>query len=90
MLAALKQRPEVQITSTAYDGNLTQLLASASGFISREGATLDTTGSAEDAQLVIWYAAWMYAQSAGKADDTMPRGLRWALNNRIFSEAIQS
>lgn len=88
MLAALKQRPEVQITSAAYDDNLTQLLNSAAAFISREGATLDTTRSSEDAQLVIWYAAWMYAQSAGKADDTMPRGLRWALNNRIFSEAI--
>ena len=47
----------------------------------REGVTL--TNSAEDAQLIIMYAAYLYRKRA--TNEGMPRMLRWALNNRIFS-----
>lgn len=67
-------------------------------FIEREGITLGTTAegsetteyTAEDAQLIVMYAAWLY-RKRGSANvyqptDAMPRMLRFALNNRLFSE----
>ena len=50
--------------------------------ISREGVTLQEPYSAEDAQLIIMYASYLYRKRA--TDEPMPRMLRWALNNRIF------
>ena len=49
--------------------------------IAREGVAL--TDSIEDAQLVILYAAYLFRKRA--TNEGMPRMLRWALNNRIFS-----
>lgn len=72
------------ITSTAYDTRLTDLIASAKAMITREGITLNTAGSFEDAQIVIMYAAWLWGKR--DSDGAMPRMLRWALNNRVFSE----
>lgn len=65
----------------AYDPQLNQLIEAAKGFISREGVTL--TESAEDVQLLLMYAAYLYRKRA--TNEPMPRMLRWALNNRIFS-----
>lgn len=56
--------------------------------ISREGVTLQEPYSAEDAQLVIMYAAYLFRKRA--TDEPMPRMLRWALNNRIFSEKARA
>lgn len=56
--------------------------------ISREGVTLQETYSAEDAQLVIMYASYLFRKRA--TDEPMPRMLRWALNNRIFSEKARA
>ena len=39
--------------------------------------------SLEDAQLILMYAAYLFRKRA--TDEGMPRMLRWALNNRIFS-----
>jgi ketopantoate reductase len=61
---------------------LNQAIASAKAFIAREG--IDLTDSVEDGQLVEMYAAYLIRK---RADDTgMPRMLRWALNNRLFSQ----
>lgn len=72
-------------------------------FITREGITLGTVMeseiegeepttvyTAEDAQLIVMYAAWLY-RKRGSANvyqptDAMPRMLRFALNNRLISE----
>lgn len=72
---------DLGIIGTAYDPQLEQLLSAAQSFITREGVIL--TDSVEDAQLIIMYAAYLYRKRA--TDEGMPRMLRWALNNRIFS-----
>ena len=62
---------------------LNRLIAQAKMLITREGVTL--TDSAEDGLLVEMYAAYLYEKR--KSDNaTMPRMLRWALNNRVISE----
>ena len=74
---------DLQLMTSAFDGYLDQLLTAAEEMIAREGVTL--TGSAEDDQLRIMYAAYLYRK---RAEDTpqMPRMLRWALNNRLFGQ----
>lgn len=63
---------------------LEQCINAAVSFISREGVNL--TSSIEDMQLVEMYAAYLVRKRA--TVEAMPRMLRWALNNRIFSEAM--
>ena len=53
--------------------------------IRREGAALDFRNP-EDAQLVVMYAAWMWRKR--DSGEGMPRMIRYALNNRIFSEKM--
>lgn len=86
MLAMLKIRLMISPSNTAYDDYLSGLLDSAKQFIIREGvATLSPETNAEDAQLVIGYAAFLHRQKE-ETSAGLPRWLRWALNNRIFSE----
>lgn len=61
---------------------LTQAINAAVAFITREGIAL--TSSAEDVQLVEMYAAYLVRKRA--TTEAMPRMLRWALNNRLFSQ----
>lgn len=74
----------LQITTGKLDGYLGFLLDSAAAMIRREGVHL--VESFEDVQLTLMYAAYLYRK---RNDDPgpMPRSLRFALNNRIFSEA---
>lgn len=86
MLVMLKIRLMISPSNTAYDDYLTGLLDSAKQFIIREGvATLSPETNAEDAQLIIGYAAFLHRQKE-ETSVGLPRWLRWALNNRIFSE----
>lgn len=80
MLVALKV--DLGITTTAYDGRLTQILNSATEYIEAEGITLENT--IEDGNLVVMYASWLWQKR--KENIGMPRMLRWALNNRLFTE----
>lgn len=73
---------DLGITGTAYDERLQQILASAAEMITREGIKL--TDSAEDKQLQVAYAAWVWRRRDSGAG--MPRMLRYLLNNRLFSE----
>lgn len=61
---------------------LQQAIGAARAFISREGINL--TESIEDGQLVEMYAAYLVRKRA--TEEAMPRMLRWALNNRLFSQ----
>ena len=61
---------------------LNQAISAAQAFITREGVTL--TDSVEDGQLVEMYAAYLVRKRA--TTEPMPRMLRWALNNRLFSQ----
>ena len=92
MLDALKV--DLGISTTAYDTRLAQYIETARAAIEKEGITLVNTGteetpalSVEDAGLVVMYAGWIWRHR--DAGTEMPRDLRWALNNRIFSEHMQ-
>lgn len=74
---------DLQISVTALDKYLIFLISSAKEFISKEGITL--TASQDDALLVEMYAAYLYRKRKEQQNE-MPRMLRWALNNRLFSE----
>lgn len=62
---------------------LKHMIEAALQLIAREGVTLQEPFSAEDGQLVVMYAAYLFRKRA--TAEPMPRMLRWALNNRIFS-----
>lgn len=64
---------------------LNQCISAAQSFITREGVTLGDT--VEDGQLVEMYAAYLVRKR--DTGEGMPRMLRWALNNRLFSEKAQ-
>lgn len=61
---------------------LSQVIDAAVAFIAREGITLEDT--VEDLQLVEMYAAYLVRKR--NTTEAMPRMLRWALNNRLFSQ----
>ena len=75
---------DLQITTTAYDELLSQMISSAEGMIAREGIVLDSK-KAEDTQLVVMYAAYLYRRRRDE-NPAMPRMLRFARNNRLFSQ----
>lgn len=85
ILAMLKV--DLGITAEVYDERLTQYIQSAKTQIEREGITLDTE-QIDDCMLIIMYSAWMWRKRAD--GDGMPRMLRYALNNRLFSEKMKS
>lgn len=68
------------------DTRLAQLLQVAEKEIIREGAeTLDKT-QIDDAQLIVMYAAYLWRKR--DSQDGMPRMVRYAINNRVFSEKM--
>lgn len=76
---------DLGIKATAYDTRLQQYVEFSKKAINREGATL--SADVEDMQLVAMYAGWLWRKR--DTGDGMPRNLRWALNNRIFSEKMK-
>lgn len=82
-------KTDKRISVSAYDTRLQDVIATAKQAIMAEGAqTLDASASAEDAQLVIMYADWLWDMTSDPAL-AMPRGLRQKLNNRIFAEKMR-
>lgn len=86
LLAMLKVDLGIMAT-TAYDERLGQYLENAAASIAEEGATLDLD-ILKDKQLVVMYAAWTWRKR--DSGEGMPRMLRYALNNRIFSEKVKT
>ena len=74
---------DLQISVSALDEYLLFLITSAKKFILKEGIAL--TNSQDYALLVEMYAAYLY-RTRKEQQNEMPRMLRWALNNRLFSE----
>ena len=70
-------------TTGTWDKYLYTLLNAARAGIKREGITIEDTP--DDDNLIIMYAAYLFRK---RAEDTatMPRMLRYALNNRLFAE----
>lgn len=86
LLTLTKCNLQIPETNTLFDGYISTLITAAEQMITREGITLGDT--VEDSNLVVMYAAYLYRK---RADDTpvMPRMLRYALNNRLFSQKMQ-
>ena len=69
----------------AKDAELSFYLSSAREFIKREG--IDLTDSYGDSSLLVMYASWLYSRRRAETSyATMPRMLRWNLNNRLFEQ----
>ena len=62
------------------------LIDSAIQLIAREGVTLTEPYTAEDANIIVMYASYLFRKRA--TNEGMPRMLRWALNNRIFGGKV--
>lgn len=75
----------LSMITTVYDDYLAHLLLTSRELISREGISLQDTP--EDIELIVMYAAYLYRKRA-EDNPPMPRMLRWALNNRLFSEKV--
>lgn len=76
---------DLGISTNAYDSRLGGYLRSAEKEINREGITLDLE-DVGDCQILVMYSAWMWRRRDSM--DGMPRMLRYALNNRLFSEKV--
>lgn len=84
MLTMVKQN--LAIISPAWNEYLENLIDVAKQSITREGITLEDT--MEDNNLIVMYTAYLYRKRTEDAGP-MPRMLRYALNNRLFSEKAQ-
>ena len=85
ILAMLKVNLQIIAGNTLQDEYLQNLIATARQMITREGIVL--TDTIEDGNLVVMYAAYLYRKRADDAP-VMPRMLRYALNNRLFSQKV--
>lgn len=84
MLTMVKQN--LAIISPAWNEYLENLIDVAKQSITREGITLEDT--MEDNNLIVMYTAYLYRKRTEDAGP-MPHMLRYALNNRLFSEKAQ-
>lgn len=74
---------DLQISTDKMDVYLDKVIDAAKSYITTEGINLDC--SAGDGMLVEMYAAYLYRRRR-EENVTTPRMLRWALNNRLFSQ----
>lgn len=76
-------KTDLQVASPSLDDYLAALIEAARGYISTEGIRLSEGYG--DSMLVEMYAAYLYRRRR-EENVQMPRMLRWALNNRLFSQ----
>ena len=86
ILEMTKSNLQIVQGNTLQADYLRMLITSAQEMITREGITL--TNSIEDGNLVVMYAAYLYRKRAD-GEPVMPRMLRYALNNRLFSQKVR-
>lgn len=79
-------RTDLGITTNKYDVRLMQYLDTAEKMIRTEGININDT-DAQDKQLVVSYAAWMWRKRDNM--EGMPRMLRYQLNNRLMSQKMK-
>ena len=76
-------KADLERMGSTKDKYLLHLLLVAEQEIVKEGISL--TESIDDENLRIMYAAYLYRKRAAE-NTTMPRMLRWALNNRLMKQ----
>lgn len=64
-------------------------LTASEEYIAREGIRLDLDNSIGDCLLLVMYASWLYERRRSP-NSTMPRMLRYNLNNRLMAEKMQN
>lgn len=82
LLQILQANLDLLTLDSTRQNQLEFLIDTAVQLITREGVTLTDPYTAEDSNLIVMYAAYLFRKRA--TDEPMPRMLRWALNNRIF------
>ena len=85
-LTMLKAQLDMRNPPAERIAQLEQLLAAAASRIAQLGITLRDT--ADDAQLQVDYAAWMYKRRMLQASVQMPEYLRLDLNDRLAHEKM--
>ena len=76
---------DLQLSTTALDGYLLDLINEAKTAIKIEGVELDDVDY-EHGMLIENYAASIYRERHGDQKQAMPRSLRWRLNNLLFHQ----
>lgn len=82
VLTMLKTDLQISVSATQYDEYLKNLITLARAAIGKEG--IELADNVEDGMLVEMYTAYLYRKR--KENIAMPRSLRYALNNRLFSQ----
>lgn len=80
-------KTDLQISATAYDEYLEEMINLAKTSIETEGIRLE--GTREDNMLVEMYAAHLYRKRKENQNE-MPRMLRWQLNNKLMSQKAKA
>ena len=78
---------DLEISTTSRDEYLNNVIDLAKASIEREGITLEE--SIEDEMLVACYSAFLYRKRKSE-NYSMPRQLRYMLNNRLLSEKARA
>lgn len=76
-------KTDLEISGDSRDEMLENMIDLATAAITREGIKLNN--SVDDGMLVVSYAAFLYRKRREDAI-SMPRSLRYLLNNRLLSE----
>lgn len=81
-------KKDLQMLTSSNDEFLLSLLDAASSAVQREGINIEEGGADVD-MAVIQYAAYLFRKRAG-SETSMPRFLRWSLNNILVSQKGKS
>lgn len=85
ILTILKSDLDIAQTSTTKDALLNNLIDVSQAAISKEGITLTDPLTTEEGTLIEMYAAFLYRKRK-ETTQTMPRSLRYMLNNLLLSQ----
>lgn len=85
ILTILKSDLDIAQTSTTKDALLNNLIEVSQAAISKEGITLTDPLTTEEGTLIEMYAAFLYRKRK-ETTQTMPRSLRYMLNNLLLSQ----
>ena len=77
-------KSNLQIAGSSFDDYLEFLIDAAQNAIKAEGITIDFD-AIDDCNLIVMYTSYLYRKRVGD-DPVMPRMLRYAMNNKLFSQ----
>lgn len=96
ILILLQSNLDMIVLDETRTAQLEHLIDASIKYIEREGVTFTTATvddvttyafTVEEADIVVMYASYLFRKR--KTDEGMPRMLRWALNNLLFSQKAQ-